>query len=65
MYNMTFLLQPPPAPPRLIIFIQDGIVQPRFGICVARWAHKKRKIAVKSIDNVAERRTNDGGLGKG
>jgi len=62
MCTTKFLLQPPSG---LLILIQDGIVQPRLRICVARRVHKKRKIAVKSTDNVAESRTNQGAFERG
>jgi len=49
------------ATPRLLILIQDGIVQPRLRICVDICVHKKKEIAVKSTNNMAESCTNDGG----
>ena len=50
--------------PRLLILIQDGIIQPRLTTCVVRWGDRKRKIAIK-IDNVAESRANAGGIERG
>ena len=53
-----------PFPP-LLILMKDGIVQPRLRICIARWAHKKREIAIKSTDKVADCCTNDGSIEMG